>query len=59
MKLPKFEHLFAFALLIVLGAALYIFREDSEMANLIIGAIIAGFSSISAFFFTKHQNSNK
>lgn len=54
----KFENIFAFAMVVVLAIALLMFRNDSEMANLIVGAFIAAFSAITAFFFTKH-NPNK
>jgi hypothetical protein len=50
----KFEYIFAFALLAVLSAALFLFRHDSDMVNLIIGSLVGGFGSITAFFFTKH-----
>jgi hypothetical protein len=50
----KFEYIFAFALLAVLSAALFLFRNDSDMVNLIIGSLVGGFGSITAFFFTKH-----
>jgi hypothetical protein len=50
----KFEYIFAFALLAVLSAALFLFRYDSDMVNLIIGSLVGGFGSITAFFFTKH-----
>jgi hypothetical protein len=54
----KFEYIFAFALLAVLSAALFLFRHDSDMVNLIIGSLVGGFGSITAYFFTKH-NPNK
>jgi hypothetical protein len=54
----KFEYLFAFALLAVLSAALFLFRHDSDLVNLIIGSLVGGFGSITAYFFTKH-NPNK
>jgi hypothetical protein len=54
----KFEYIFAFALLAVLSAALFLFRHDSDLVNLIIGSLVGGFGSITAYFFTKH-NPNK
>lgn len=54
----KFEYLFSFALLAVLSAALFLFRYDSDLVNLIIGSLVGGFGSITAYFFTKH-NPNK
>jgi hypothetical protein len=54
----KFEYLFAFALLAILSAALFLFRHDSDLVNLIIGSLVGGFGSITAYFFTKH-NPNK
>jgi hypothetical protein len=54
----KFEYVFAFALLVVLTGALYLFRENSELVNLIIGSLVGGFGAITAYFFTKH-NPNK
>jgi uncharacterized membrane protein YjjB (DUF3815 family) len=54
----KFEYLFAFALLAILSAALFLFRNDSDLVNLIIGSLVGGFGSITAYFFTKH-NPNK
>jgi hypothetical protein len=54
----KFEYLFSFALLAILSAALFLFRHDSDLVNLIIGSLVGGFGSITAYFFTKH-NPNK
>ncbi len=51
----KFEYIFSFALLAVLAIALVLFRSDSEISNLIIGAFIGGFSAITTYFFTKHR----
>lgn len=55
MKNVKFEYLFAFALLVVLTAALFIFRADGQMTNLIVGALVSGFGAITGFFFTRHN----
>ena len=49
----KFRYIFAFALLGVLSLALFIFRGQTEMANLIIGALVAAFGTVSAYFYTK------
>ncbi|CAM3778779.1 hypothetical protein [Mesobacillus zeae] len=56
--MKKFEYIFSFALLFVLTASLVMFRNDSDMTYLIIGVLVGAFSSITAFFFTKH-NPNK
>ncbi|WP_156488383.1 hypothetical protein [Fictibacillus phosphorivorans] len=54
----KFEYVFAVALLAVLTGALVLFRENSELVNLIIGSLVGGFGAITAYFFTKY-NHNK
>ncbi|MED3832916.1 hypothetical protein [Peribacillus frigoritolerans] len=59
MERIRFEYLFAFALLAILSAALFIFSDDAQMANLIIGAIVGGFGSITGYFFTKHDPKKK
>ena len=55
----RFEYLFAFALLAVLTAALFIFSDDANLANLIIGAIVGGFGSITGYFFTAYNPNDK
>lgn len=45
-------------LLVVLTFALIVFRADSELTYLIVGAMVGAFGSITAYFFTKH-NPNK
>lgn len=55
----KFKYIFAFALLGVLSLALFIFRGQTEMANLIIGALVAAFGTVSAYFYTKDQDKDK
>ena len=59
IKRIKFEHLFAFALLAIIAVALFVFRVDDNLANLLIGAIIGGFGSITGYFFTKHNPNKK
>lgn len=56
MKRIKFEYVFSMALLAVLTAALFIFRSDAQMTNLIVGALVAAFGSVSAYFFTKYNS---
>ncbi|WP_243385586.1 hypothetical protein [Bacillus kexueae] len=51
----KFEHIFAFALLAVLSASLFIFHDNRDVVNQLIVALVGGFSAITAYFFTKHR----
>ncbi|MBM7649488.1 hypothetical protein JOC78_002441 [Bacillus ectoiniformans] len=59
MKRIKFEHLFSFSLLAVLTACVFLFKENSDIVNIIVGALIGGFSGSVAFFFTKHNSNGK
>jgi hypothetical protein len=54
----KFEYLFAFVLLVVLSAALFgaFYVGNMDLVNIIVTALIGTLASITAFFFTKHQN---
>ncbi|MBC2580012.1 hypothetical protein [Clostridium sp. DJ247] len=54
----KFEYIFAFATLLILFVALFVFRNNKDIVNIIITAIVGALSSITAFFFTKTQVSN-
>jgi hypothetical protein len=58
MKDIKFEYIFAFATLVILAIALFVFKNDKDTVNIIITAIVGALSSITAFFFTKTQVSN-
>jgi hypothetical protein len=49
----KFEYIFAFAILLVLSIALFVFRSDSTVVNTIITVLVSAISSVTAFFFTK------
>lgn len=40
----KFEHLAFFSLLAVLTASLFNFKENSDIVNLILGALIGAFT---------------
>ena len=51
----KFEYVFAILVVAVLSAALFIFREDKDLVNIIITCLVGAVSSITAFFFTKHN----
>lgn len=51
----KFEYLFAFATLLILAVALFVFKADKDTVNIIITAIVSALSAITAFFFTKTQ----
>ncbi|MEC1757356.1 hypothetical protein [Schinkia azotoformans] len=58
MKKIKFEYLFSFSIMIVLSGALYMFRGNQDIVNIIITALVGGFSAITTFFFTKHNPTN-
>lgn len=51
----KFEYVFAILVVAVLSAALFIFREDKDLVNIIITCLVGAVSSITVFFFTKHN----
>lgn len=55
----KFEYVFAILVVVILAAALFIFKEDKEIANMIMTALVSALASITAFFFTKTQISKK
>lgn len=54
----KFEYLFSFIIVAVISVALFVFRENNDVVNQLIVALIGALSSITAYFFTKH-NPNK
>jgi general stress protein CsbA len=58
LKKIKFEYLFACVLLVVLSAALFgaFYVGNFDLVNIIVTALIGTLASITAFFFTKHQN---
>ncbi|MEG0181246.1 MAG: hypothetical protein RR657_05090 [Peptostreptococcaceae bacterium] len=51
----KFEYVFAVLVILILSAALFVFREDKDLVNIIITCLVGAVSSITAFFFTKHN----
>ena len=51
----KFEYVFAILVVAVLSAALFIFKEDKDLVNIIITCLVGAVSSITAFFFIKHN----
>jgi uncharacterized membrane protein len=51
----KFEHVFAGMILLILSAALYLFRADKDIVNILVTALVGAFSAITAFFFTKYS----
>lgn len=55
----KFEYVIAIGVLALLGASLFMFRNDSEIVNMIITALVGALSAITAYFFTKHNPNNK
>ncbi|MBM7690990.1 hypothetical protein JOC77_000393 [Peribacillus deserti] len=59
MKRIQFEHVFAFVIMSVLAASLYLFRENSEISYLIVGVLANSLGAISAFYFTKHDPRKK
>ncbi|WP_281202690.1 hypothetical protein [Cytobacillus kochii] len=54
----KFEYVFAFVIVVVISVALFVFKENNDVVNQLIVALIGALSSITAYFFTKH-NPNK
>lgn len=56
----KFEYVFAVLILLFLGLALAagFYVGQFELVNVIITALIGGFSGITAYFFTKHNPNN-
>jgi hypothetical protein len=54
----KFEHIFAILVVVVLSAALWVFRNDRDMVNIIVTALIGTLGGVTGYFFTKH-NPNK
>ena len=51
----KFEYVFAILVVAILAAALLIFKDNKDIVNIIITAIVGALSAITAFFFTKTQ----
>lgn len=56
LKRMKFQHLFSFGLLFVMAAALFVFRDDGQTRNLIIGALVMNFGQITGSFFPKRND---
>lgn len=50
----KFEYVFAVLVILILSAALFVFKGDKDLVNIIITCLVGAVSSITAFFFTKH-----
>jgi len=50
----KFEYVFAVLVVVILAAALFIFRSNKDVVNMVITALVGALSAITAFFFTKH-----
>lgn len=55
----KFEYVIAVGVLGLLGSALFMFRHDPEVVNMIITALVGALSAITAYFFTKHNPNNR
>lgn len=55
----RFEYVIAVFVLLLLGMALVMFRDDSELINIIITALVGALSAITAYFFTKHNPNKK
>ena len=55
----KFEYVITIGVLALLGASLFMFRNDSEIVNMIITALVGALSAITAYFFTKHNPNNR
>ena len=57
----KFEHIFAFAIVGILGASLFgaFWINDKDLINMVLVAFIGGLSAITAFFFTKYTGEDK
>ena len=51
----RFEYIYAFIHALVLAVALFYFRASEKIVMMVLGAIIASSSSITAFYFTKHD----
>lgn len=51
----KFEYVYAFVILLILAIALFIFRSDKDLVNIIITTLVGASSAITTFFFTKHM----
>lgn len=52
-ELLKFEYIFAFAILLILSIALFVFRANDQVVNTIITVLVGAISSVTAYFFTK------
>ncbi|KYH35817.1 hypothetical protein CLTEP_02100 [Clostridium tepidiprofundi DSM 19306] len=65
LKNIKFEYVFAVLVVVILAAALFIFKENKDVVNTVVTALVGALSAITAFFFTKHvpkeekQNTDK
>jgi hypothetical protein len=58
MNNVKFEHIFSVLLLVILSAALWVFRENSDIVNILLTALIGALGGVTGYLFTKH-NPNK
>jgi len=47
------------SIVVILFASLYIFKADIDIVKQIITAMIMGFTSLIAYFFTKHTPNGK
>lgn len=61
MRLLKFEHVFTFVVIVILGFALVgaFIIGNVELIHILITAFISAFSSITTYFFTKHKPDKK
>lgn len=50
----KFEYVFALLVVVILAVTLFIFKDDKDIVNIVVTALVGALSSITAFFFTKH-----
>ena len=54
LKNIKFEYVFAILVVVILAAALFIFKGNKDVVNMVVTALVGTLSAITAFFFTKH-----
>lgn len=59
MNKIRFEYVFAILVVVILAATLFIFRNDKDIVNIVVTALVGALSSITAFFFTKHMPTSK
>lgn len=55
IKKIKFEYVFAILVILILSVALFVFKDNKDITNIIITCLVGAVSSITAFFFTKHS----